>query len=125
MNILMVSAEMAPFAKVGGLADVTTALSRALAVRGHDVRVVLPLYGHLDREKLGIAVLRKLPPLSLRVGRRMLDIRFHRMGTGREAVKVLLVECEELYGAGGVYPTGEAARDDSAVSIWMPNWAIG
>ncbi len=114
MNILMVSAEMAPFAKVGGLADVTTALSRALAVRGHDVRVVLPLYGHLDREKLGIAVLRKLPPLSLRVGRRMLDIRFHRMGTGREAVKVLLVECEELYGAGGVYPTGEAARDGLA-----------
>ena len=37
MNVLMVSAEWAPFAKVGGLADMVTALAGALAARGHEI----------------------------------------------------------------------------------------
>ena len=44
MKILMISAEVAPFAKVGGLADVAGALPKALLDRGHDVRVVMPCY---------------------------------------------------------------------------------
>jgi starch synthase len=47
MNVLMVSAELAPFAKTGGLADAVTGLSDALAARGHDVRVLMPKYEHL------------------------------------------------------------------------------
>mgnify|MGYP005848773499 CR=1 FL=1 len=49
MNILICAAEMAPLVKVGGLADVTGSLSRALAASGHRVGVVLPLYGSIDR----------------------------------------------------------------------------
>jgi len=41
----MISAEYAPFAKTGGLADMVTGLSKALARAGHDVRVLVPLYG--------------------------------------------------------------------------------
>ena len=50
MRILMVSAEYAPLAKVGGLGDMTASLCSALASRGHDVRVVLPLYADIDRK---------------------------------------------------------------------------
>jgi starch synthase len=45
MRVLFVSAEMAPFAKTGGLGDVVSSLPRALRQRGVDARVVLPLYG--------------------------------------------------------------------------------
>ncbi len=44
LKILVVSAEVAPFAKVGGLADVAGALPKALQALGHDVRVAMPAY---------------------------------------------------------------------------------
>lgn len=53
MKILMVSSEAAPFAKEGGLGDVVSALSVALATMGHEVRVLMPFYGSLrHRERL-------------------------------------------------------------------------
>lgn len=44
MRILFVTPEMTPFARTGGLGDVASALPKALATLGHDVRVVMPLY---------------------------------------------------------------------------------
>ena len=44
MNIVWLASEVVPFAKTGGLADVSGALPEALARRGHQVSVILPWY---------------------------------------------------------------------------------
>ncbi|HEV2473960.1 MAG TPA: glycogen synthase [Chthonomonadales bacterium] len=48
LKILYLAAEVSPFAKVGGLADVAYALPRALRSLGHDVRVAMPSYGMVE-----------------------------------------------------------------------------
>lgn len=50
MKILMVSSEVAPYAKVGGLADVVSSLSKDLAHKGHDVRILCPLYAFITTD---------------------------------------------------------------------------
>ncbi len=44
LSILFCTSEVAPYAKTGGLADVTEALPAALSALGCDVRVFMPLY---------------------------------------------------------------------------------
>lgn len=64
MKILVCASEAAPYAKSGGLADVIGALPAHLRARGHDVRLVLPRYGWVDRARL-----RELPgPLLVDLG---------------------------------------------------------
>jgi starch synthase len=54
MKILYVASEVAPFVKVGGLADVAGSLPAALAAEGHDVRVAMPLYSTISQEQYGL-----------------------------------------------------------------------
>src|SRR5262245_3392212 len=69
MRILLAASEVLGFAKTGGLADVTGTLPAALARRGHQCAVVLPLYR--------CARSARLPPrrtdhvFSVRVGQRV------------------------------------------------------
>jgi starch synthase len=48
LRIVQLAAEAYPYAKVGGLADVMSGLTRALARLGHDVTLILPRYRQLD-----------------------------------------------------------------------------
>ncbi|XP_027922284.1 soluble starch synthase 3, chloroplastic/amyloplastic-like [Vigna unguiculata] len=48
MHIVHISVEMAPIAKVGGLGDVVTSLSRAIEELDHHVDIILPKYDCLN-----------------------------------------------------------------------------
>ncbi|CAL4997199.1 unnamed protein product [Urochloa decumbens] len=48
IHIVHIAVEMAPIAKVGGLADVVTSLSRAVQDLGHNVEVILPKHDCLN-----------------------------------------------------------------------------
>ena len=50
MKILFTASECVPFCKTGGLADVVGSLAPVLSKKGHDVRVMLPLYSTINEE---------------------------------------------------------------------------
>lgn len=52
MHIIHISSELAPLAKVGGLADVVLGLCRELSWKGHDVDIIIPKYDCLDSEQI-------------------------------------------------------------------------
>ncbi len=52
LNIVWVTSEAVPYAKTGGLADVSGALPDALAERGHSVDVIMPWYPQISGNKI-------------------------------------------------------------------------
>jgi starch synthase len=111
MKILIATPEAVPYAKTGGLADVTGALLKALRLRGVDASLVLPLYGSS----------RKTAPLRS-VGKSFTVV----MGgqpfeasiwTSEKSSRpqAYFIECEPLFGRSELYGLAEGDYDDNAL----------
>ena len=50
LKVLMVSSEVEPFAKTGGLGDVVGSLPKALNQSNINARVIMPLYGKINQK---------------------------------------------------------------------------
>ncbi len=117
MKILFVSAECAPFAKTGGLGDVSAALPRYLAVRGHDVRVVLPFYAKVREKHRGFRPV--FEDLSVQLGpkRVVFSIFEHTLPGSR--VPVYFVHCPALYDRPSIY----TSDPDEHLRFALLQWA--
>jgi starch synthase len=105
MNILFVAAEMAPFAKTGGLADVVGALPQALARRGHRVCVVVPLYPSSRLAGIPLRRLRRSVTVPLGNNYQRAGICAAHLG----GVDVWFLDLPALYDRSGLY--GAAGSD--------------
>jgi starch synthase len=101
MRVLFVSSEVAPFAKTGGLGDVSSALPKALRARGHDVRVVLPYYRRVHEGAHAVKPI--VPPLELSLGPRRLAFATLEATLPGTDVPVYFVHCPALYDRPGIY----------------------
>jgi starch synthase len=110
MRIVQITPEAVPFAKTGGLADVTGALSTYLAGNGHDVTLFLPLY-RLVREagfEAGPVEL-ELGPAELGLPTRA-SIRSLRANGG---LRVRVVDSPALFDRDGLYGSEGADHPDN------------
>ncbi len=65
MKVLLLVTEAVPYVKVGGLGDVAGALPQALRRAGAEVRVIMPRYGLLDPQALGLRQVRGNFPVTM------------------------------------------------------------
>lgn len=108
LHILMVASEAVPFAKTGGLADVTSALSKALGRLGHRVTLVMPKY-----REVGVTGEPSLW-ITITLGGRPFEIGFVEQPLA-DGVTVVFVECDELYDRDGLYATSGRDHSDNAI----------
>jgi starch synthase len=97
VRIAILSSEVVPFAKTGGLADVAGALPKALSKQGVDARVILPLHQQIDRSLLADVVIELKVPW--RGGRRPTNI-YQSDAAGAPAY---LIESAEYFNHGSIY----------------------
>ncbi|MBI4090339.1 MAG: glycogen synthase [Candidatus Kerfeldbacteria bacterium] len=107
MNVLWVSAEATPFAKVGGLADVVGALPIALRRLGVDTRIIMPRYERLAGQPSLELV---LPDVVVTTGRGQEHCRVLRGALPNSDVPVYFIENTAYLSRGSIY--NEHGTDD-------------
>jgi starch synthase len=110
MRILFAASEVAPFARTGGLGDVAGALPQALYRLGHDVRLIMPLYRVVDRERHRLSEAARGLEVRAAVGSQEVDVLEGHLSNG---VPVYFVRHDPSFDRDGLYqtPSGEDYPD--------------
>jgi starch synthase len=110
MNILVISPEVFPFAKTGGLADVAGALPEALSKKGHNASVILPFYQLVQKNGFKPAVFKK--NLSVRINNR--EEPFNLLVLKHNGVNAYFIDKKEYYDREFLYGTPKGDYADNA-----------
>jgi len=101
MNVLIASAEIVPFAKTGGLADVVGALPIALEKVGAGVNVVMPLYKTIDQKKYKLKKFGE--KLSIPMAGENVEVTIKQGKMPGTKGKAFFIECEKYFDRDGMY----------------------
>jgi len=121
MEILFATTELLPFAKVGGLADVSAALPKTLKALGHKVTIVMPRYPAF--EEAGLLMARRLTPLSLRLGSTAYEVTVFDARLASQ-VELCLLDVPGLFDRAAVYGEGSDDHPDNAVRFAVLSRAV-
>jgi starch synthase len=103
LRICFVSAEYAPFSKSGGLGDVSSALTRDLARRGHEVRAFVPWHAVTDLHGTERHPVEFLQDIPVRVGAHEFRIGVHTARVPGSSLWIYLVDCPPLFDRPSIY----------------------
>jgi starch synthase len=109
MRIVLCSSEAVPFSKTGGLADVTSALAKALAAAGHQVTLIVPHYPQIQKGKSPQPLVATGQPLSIWLGGRMVTGNILWSTLPGTDVTVLFIDQPEFFDRPALY--GDASGD--------------
>lgn len=102
MRIAFATSECVPFAKTGGLADVSGALPAALAAEGGEVKVFMPLYGSINTVNHGLTFARELYDIPVQIGGETVYYHVWYKKTG-DGVEHYFIDCPRYYHRASIY----------------------
>ncbi len=105
LSILFVSSEVVPFAKTGGLADVSGALPQVIRELGHDIRIIMPKYATVSDRKFKIHDIKRLTDMPIPLGDKVLlsSVKSSFLTNIRTKVQVYFVSNDDLYTRSDLY----------------------
>ena len=103
LKIAFVTSELAPWAKTGGLADVSAALPRELHRQGHDVRVFVPFYPRVRDVAIDVREVEGIRDIPIALGPAHYAYGLFTAPLPDSDLRVYLVDCPDLFGRPGIY----------------------
>jgi starch synthase len=102
-RICFLTAELAPLAKAGGLADVAGAMLKYLHAAGHDIRLFVPAYASINRRDLDVQPVEFLQDVPVRIGATTHTFSIQTARLPRSEARAYLVDCPEFFARPGIY----------------------
>ena len=116
LRIVMFSAEVTPFAKVGGMGDVVGALPKALEKLGLHPAAVIPAYASVLRQKqFDIKPCKTVSGFNVRMGNKTEHARIFQARLNNTEVDVYLIGSHKYFDRAGIYDnpdSGEGYSDN-------------
>jgi starch synthase len=97
LKICLAASEMAPYAKTGGLADVSSALAAYFTGQDHDLRLLMPMYATIDESSLDITIVPELQGMEMDVGGKAVGFDIVRVRSGDFADGIYMLKCPDLF----------------------------
>ncbi len=113
INILFVTSEVEPFAKTGGLADVSSALPKAIKELGHEIRIMMPRYRFISERKSHLHDVIRLKEIPVPVGNQteLGNVKSSFISNLKEKVQVYFLDSEKYFGRDGIYQSPKGKED--------------
>ncbi len=113
LNILFVSSEVEPFAKTGGLADVSSALPKAIKDLGHEIRIMMPRYRFIGERKFKLHDIIRLKEIPIPIGDTNVigNVKSSFISDLKEKVQVYFLDNEGYFGRDGIYQSPTTKKD--------------
>ncbi|MCI0696968.1 glycogen synthase GlgA [candidate division KSB1 bacterium] len=102
-KIFFVSPEVSPFAKTGGLAEVSGALPKALKERGHDMRMMMPNYRAVNERKFTLRDVIRLKDMAVPVGGQLVKASSKSSFLPDSKVQIYLLYHKQFFDRDGLY----------------------
>jgi starch synthase len=105
LKLCVLSSEIVPFAKTGGLADVVGALIREFAHLDHEVRAFMPLYAAVRRAHAELQPVLGLQNVEVTIGTRSYAFSVMTTSFPGTSAPMYFIDCPELFGRPSIYTT--------------------
>jgi starch synthase len=105
LKLCILSSEIVPYAKSGGLADVAGALVRNLGAAGHTVRAFMPLYPVVRSNHPSLQEVRGAQQVALFIGETEYRFSLLTANYPDSGVPMYFIDCPALFDRGGLYTT--------------------
>ncbi|MCJ7458563.1 MAG: glycogen synthase GlgA [candidate division Zixibacteria bacterium] len=110
LRVLLVSPEVVPFAKTGGLADVAGALSKVLSRMGCEVKTILPKYKMVDEKKYGLENIDSFLP-GIRIAEKEVKFKIKKCHLPDSNAEYLFLENKEFFDRDELYADKKTGQD--------------
>jgi len=113
LNILFLSSEVDPFAKTGGLADVSSALPHAIKELGHEIRIMMPRYRFISERRFKLHDIIRLKDIPVPVGKNseIANVKSSFISNLKEKVQVYFLDNATYFGRDGIYQSPVGKKD--------------